>query len=89
MLQQKFVKSFSHGQITIPKDFRDQLQLTPEFWLKLAIESGKIIAEPVATTSPDPDYAQTLLYISGAWFDEKEWQQNRKRVKTRLSRRRS
>jgi AbrB family looped-hinge helix DNA binding protein len=42
-----YVKSFSKGQITIPKEVREVLGIGDEFWLKLSIENGKIVAEPV------------------------------------------
>ena len=81
----KFVKSFSQGQITIPKEFRNELNLGQEFWLKLILEQDKIIAEP-AIPSPTPsDYSQKLLQVKGGWFDLKDWQKTRQQVSRRLN----
>lgn len=80
----KYVKSFSKGQITIPKEFREHLGLGDEFWLKLFEEEGKIVAEP-AEPSPQPDdYAETLRAISGDWFDMRDYRVMRKEVTRRI-----
>ncbi|OGY17465.1 MAG: hypothetical protein A2784_03590 [Candidatus Chisholmbacteria bacterium RIFCSPHIGHO2_01_FULL_48_12] len=84
MQLQRFVKSFSQGQITIPKDFRDQLQLGNDFWLKLSLDTNRIIAE-AAIKSPTPhNYTQKLLQVKGKWFNPQDWQGVREEVTARL-----
>lgn len=87
-MNQRFVKSFSHGQITIPKEFREHLRLSDEFWLQLAIADNKIIAEPVMTGRDDADsgsFASRLLKIKGDWFDIGDWKKVRKEAGKRLA----
>ncbi|HVF69634.1 MAG TPA: AbrB/MazE/SpoVT family DNA-binding domain-containing protein [Xanthomonadales bacterium] len=45
--QTRYIKSFSKGQITIPKEFRDAFGIGDEFWMKLSAQDGKIVVEPV------------------------------------------
>src|SRR5919205_520824 len=54
----RFIKSFSKGQITIPKEFRDLFGIGDEFWLKLSVEDGKLVAEPVERDKTRGDYSQ-------------------------------
>ncbi len=79
----RFIKSFSKGQITIPKDIRDFFGIDHEFWLKIYIDHGKIIAEPVEkknSKSEKEEYKKKLLSIQGDWFDEEEYKKVRKEV---------
>lgn len=81
----RFVKSFSKGQITIPKEFRDVLGIVNEFWLKLYLENGKIIAEPVEKETSPTAYLKTLEGIKGDWFSLNEYKETRKGVEDRLN----
>jgi bifunctional DNA-binding transcriptional regulator/antitoxin component of YhaV-PrlF toxin-antitoxin module len=81
----RFIKSFSKGQITIPKEFRDLFGIGDEFWLKLSIQDGKLIAEPVANEGTKKDYARQLLQIKGEWFSENEYLSMREAVKKRIT----
>lgn len=83
----RFVKSFSKGQITIPKDFRDMFGLTYDFWLKLYIDNGKIIAEPVEKEKNQSDYLKKLLSIKGRWISKEEIKKNRTAVEKQLKER--
>lgn len=71
---QKYIKSFNKGQITVPKEFRDKLELGDSFWLKMFIKNDSLVAEPVPSEeqSQPESYAQKLLHISGDWFDAAE-----------------
>lgn len=80
-----FTKSFSKGQITIPKVIRDQFGLKDDFWLKLYTENNKIIAEPVSISSKPKNYLSQLSLINGKWFDIKEYKSNRIDIAKRLS----
>lgn len=84
-----FVKSFSKGQITIPKEFRENLGIDDDFWLKLYIQEKKIIAEPVEKEKSKVDYLQKVLSIKGGWFSKKDFEATRKDIEKRLKRRMS
>jgi len=46
----KLVKQLRHGQITIPKEFREALGLDKDDLLSIAISDGKLEIEPVKVT---------------------------------------
>lgn len=87
MTNVRFVKSFSKGQITIPKELRDVLGIMGEFWLKLYIQNGKIIAEPVEKEVNQSEYLKTLLSIKGKWVSEDEIKKNRTTVEKQIKKR--
>jgi len=43
----KLVKQLRHGQITIPKEFRDALELTDDDMLSISLVEGKLQVEAV------------------------------------------
>lgn len=45
--QTRYIKTFSKGQITIPKEIRDSLGLGDEFWIKLSVDQDEIRLQPV------------------------------------------
>lgn len=79
----KYIKSFSQGQITIPKEVRDEFGLGLEFWLRLRLMNKQIILEPVEKKVSRKDYAQTLLEIDGSWFDMKDYKKMRQEIRDR------
>lgn len=83
----RFVKSFSKGQITIPKYFRDMFGMTDDFWLKLYVSNGKIIAEPVEKEKSQSNYLKKLLSIKGGWISQDEIKKNRAAVEKQLKER--
>ncbi len=82
----RYIKSFSKGQITIPKEFRDMVGIGDEFWLKLSVQDGKFIAEPVEQEQTAEDYAQKLLTIDTDWFSEEDYKAIREEVEERMKR---
>jgi len=46
----KLVKQLRHGQITIPKEFREALGLDKDDLLSIALSDGKLEIEPVKVT---------------------------------------
>lgn len=81
----RFVKSFSKGQITIPKEIRKTFDIKNEFWLKLSINDGKIIAEPIKEEKTDTSgYLQKLLTIKGSWLSVAELTKTREEVAKRI-----
>lgn len=79
----RYIKSFSKGQITIPKEFREFFGIGDEFWLKLYINDGKLIAEPIEQKHK-MSYKKTLLTIKGAWDLETELAKSRKQIEEQL-----
>lgn len=51
------------GQVTIPKNVRDMLDLHEDDQLEVSIEDGKIVMQPVITIAKEQ-----------AWFWSPEWQ---------------
>jgi len=84
MIQTRFVKSFSKGQITIPKTIRKAIGIKDDFWLKLSVDSGKIVAEPVEPEIENKDYAKRLLTVKGSWFSQTDFGQTRSEVEKKL-----
>lgn len=82
----RFVKSFSKGQITIPKEIRDTLGIANEFWLKVYVDDRKIIAEPVDDKRRinRKDYLKVVMGIKGSWDLAKEIKNNRKQLEERF-----
>lgn len=80
----KYVKSFSKGQITIPKDIREEIGVENDFWLKLSIHNGKIIAEPVETGENKTSWRKKLLQIGSISFDAQELKKNREQVEKQI-----
>lgn len=83
----KFIKSFSRGQITIPKDIREKLGVPEEFWMKIFVDNGKIIVEPVHNGSASSqqsehlygekkltkdEYLKILSSVNTDWFSKKD-----------------
>ena len=82
-----YIKSFSKGQITIPKTVREELGIGDDFWLKLYINDGKIIAEPVEKETNQDEYLKKLLSIKGGWISKDEIKKNRTAVEKQLKER--
>lgn len=66
---------------------REKLGLTDEFWLKLDIEEGKIIAEPVKKEIDKEEWKKKLLQIGQIDIDPKEIARNRQQVERQLKKR--
>ncbi len=49
MLNAKHVSPTVRGQITIPKEVREKLGITPNTRLKIYVEKNRIVIEPVST----------------------------------------
>lgn len=81
----RYVKSFSKGQITIPKEFRDMLGFTSEFWLRLSLGENKIVAEPVEEKKMSrEEWRKKILSIKGTWFDIDDYKKIRKEVEEKV-----
>lgn len=80
----KYVKSFSKGQITIPKEVRESLALGDDFWLKLSIEGNKMVFERAEQEKNDQHYAERLKKIKGGWLTKDEYRKNRAQTKRKF-----
>jgi AbrB family looped-hinge helix DNA binding protein len=81
----KYVKSFSKGQITIPKEVRDLFGLVGDFWLRLSVVDGKMIIEPLEKNQDKAFYTKSLLSIKGDWLHVDEIKKNREEVEKQLT----
>jgi len=81
----RFVKSFSKGQITIPKELREALGILDEFWLRLSVQDGKIIAEPVEKKKDKSAYKAMLLQMKPIKIDVEEIKRNRVEIDKRVA----
>ena len=84
MIKSKYIKSFSKGQITVPKEIRDELELGDIFWLKIYLDQNRIVGEVVDKGVNKNNYSKRLLKRDGGWFDTGDWKEVRKGVKKRL-----
>ncbi|KUK09988.1 MAG: hypothetical protein XD50_1732 [Clostridia bacterium 41_269] len=48
-MQNRFVSPTERGQVTIPKEIRKKLQITPTTKLRIYVEGNKVIMEPVTS----------------------------------------
>ena len=94
VLQTRFIKPFSKGQITIPKNYRDYLGINDKRWVMISLFKDQILLRPVKDVaekrgiSPKLEpkaYRKVLLKIRGDWFDEKELNRTRRGVEKRLA----
>lgn len=83
----KYIKSFSNGQVTIPKDIRENLGIGDNFWLKVSIANGKIIAEPLENNQNKKSYKQSLLDIKSTLDLEGQVKSNRTQMERQLTNR--
>lgn len=84
--QVRYVKSFSKGQITIPKEFRDAFGIGDDFWLKLSLKEDKLIAEPVKEEKKMSKAAWRtwLLSINETWDLRREIKKNREDMEKQM-----
>jgi AbrB family looped-hinge helix DNA binding protein len=68
-----YIKSFSKGQITIPKKLRDKLGLKHEFWMKVELKQNQIVLEPTVKKTSRKQYVQKLKRLKTDWFDYDEY----------------
>ena len=81
----RYIKSFSKGQITVPKEFRETLGLGDIFWMQIYIEGSKIIAEPTKTLTNKKNYLDKLESIKSSWFRPQDIYSNRSIIEKRLN----
>ncbi len=84
--QTRYIKSFSKGQITIPKEFRDVFGIGDEFWMKLSAQDGKIVIEPVKEEKKmsKEEWRNWLVTFKGTWDLRDEIKNNREQVEKQM-----
>lgn len=50
MSKTRFVRQLRHGQITIPKEFREALKLEPDDLLSITLDNGRLDITPMTAT---------------------------------------
>jgi len=94
-LQPRFIRPFSRGQITIPKDYREYLDIDENSWLRIVLKEDQILIKPIEEERQQrklkpkisfEKYLKMLPQIQGVFGDElaKENKQIRKEVEKRL-----
>ncbi len=63
MAKTRIVKQLRHGQITIPKEFREALGLSDEDLLSITLEEGKLEVAPVKVSARGLSWAKDLYEI--------------------------
>lgn len=48
-MQNRFVSPTERGQVTIPKEIRQKLRITPATKLRVYVENNKVVLEPVTS----------------------------------------
>lgn len=48
-MQNRFVSPTERGQVTIPKEIRRKLRITPSTKLRVYVENNKVVLEPVTS----------------------------------------
>lgn len=62
------------GQITIPKNLREELDLHEDDQLEVSVENGKLVMQPVITIAKDQ-----------SWFWSPEWQKGEREAEENIS----
>ena len=65
VLSTQFVKPYSRGQITLPKNFRQKLGITSQTWLKLVLLRDRILLEPAERQLPKKERLVIKPKVSG------------------------
>jgi len=54
-----------------------------KFSYKLTLDNTRIILEPAQPVTDRDEYRKKLLALKGDWFNESEWQKNRRSLANR------
>lgn len=93
-LQPKFIRPFSKGQITLPKDYREHLRIDENSWLRISLLDDQILIQPIKNQLSRRikaklnlrDYKKVLLKIKGNWVNKAEYKKTREEIEKRLFR---
>ncbi len=81
-MQNRFVSPTERGQVTIPKEIRRKLRITPTTKLRVYVENNKVVLEPV--TSLDVLLKDLVAEAKDKGYTRREIEQEIEAVRERL-----
>ncbi len=83
-MQNRFVSPTERGQVTIPKEIRKKLRITPTTKLRVYVENNKVVLEPV--TSLDVLLKDLVTEAKDKGYTRREIEQEIEAARERLFR---
>ncbi|RPF46622.1 AbrB family looped-hinge helix DNA binding protein [Thermodesulfitimonas autotrophica] len=83
-MQNRFVSPTERGQVTIPKEIRQKLRITPTTKLRVYVENNKVVLEPV--TSLEVLLKDLVAEAKDKGYTRREIEQEIEAVRERLFR---
>lgn len=83
-MQNRFVSPTERGQVTIPKEIRQKLRITPSTKLRVYMENNKVVLEPV--TSLDVLLKDLVAEAKDKGYTRREIEQEIEAARERLFR---
>ncbi|MDH7578752.1 MAG: AbrB/MazE/SpoVT family DNA-binding domain-containing protein [Bacillota bacterium] len=83
-MQNRFVSPTERGQVTIPKEIRKKLRITPTTKLRVYVENNKVVLEPV--TSLDVLLKDLVAEAKDKGYTRREIEQEIEAARERLFR---
>ncbi len=83
-MQNRFVSPTERGQVTIPKEIRQKLRITPTTKLRVYVENNKVVLEPV--TSLDVLLKDLVAEAKDKGYTRREIEQEIEAARERLFR---
>lgn len=83
-MRNRFVSPTERGQVTIPKEIRRKLRITPTTKLRVYVENNKVVLEPV--TSLDALLKDLVAEAKDKGYTRREIEQEIEAVRERLFR---
>lgn len=83
-MQNRFVNPTERGQVTIPKEIREKLRITPTTKLRVYVENNKVVLEPV--TSLDVLLKDLVAEAKDKGYTRREIEQEIEAARERLFR---
>lgn len=81
-MRNRFVSPTERGQVTIPKEIRRKLRITPTTKLRVYVENNKVVLEPV--TSLDVLLKDLVAEAKDKGYTRREIEQEIEAVRERL-----
>lgn len=81
-MRNRFVSPTERGQVTIPKEIRRKLRITPTTKLRVYVENNKVVLEPV--TSLDVLLKDLVIEAKDKGYTRREIEQEIEAVRERL-----
>lgn len=75
-----YVKTFSKGQLTIPKKVRSHLNMPDESWVRISVQNNGLLIEPVNSVFNREEYLKRITTMKGGWYSWEEHEKFRKNL---------